>query len=72
MLEVDLNPYGTDIDTVLEDEVYSLMKEVEELKLKIKVTKTKDFLRKMLKVKERQLERLIDEHPEGPEFFLYS
>lgn len=72
MLEVDVNPYGVDIDTVLEDEIYSLMKEIDELKLKIRAAKNKEQLRKFLAVKERQYERLADQHPEGPEFFLYS
>lgn len=69
MVEAEVNPYGVDIQSVLEDEIMNLMKEIENHKMMTKVkTKGENIHKKMLAAKEKILERLIAEHPDGDEF----
>lgn len=69
MVEADINPYGTDIVDVLEDEITMLLKELEYHKKMSKVkVKGPNIHKKMLVAKERSMRRLLDLHPDGEEF----
>lgn len=71
LLQVEENPYGTDITVVLEDEIYTLLKEIEHHKIMAKASKGKgDIHKRMLKAKRKTVERLMKAHPDGEEAFL--
>lgn len=68
VLEVEMNPYGTDIILVLEDEICELMKDVDTHKIMAKTAGGSSHHSKQLKVKQRLIERLLAQHPDGEEF----
>lgn len=69
MVEADINPYGTDIIDVLEDEICLLMSEIEYHKKMSKVKiKGPNIHKKMMVAKQKSMERLLSYHPDGDEF----
>lgn len=72
MVEADINPYGSDIIDVLEDEISLLLNEIEYHKKMSKVkVKGPNIHKKMLVAKQKSMNRLLNLHPDG-EGFLFD
>lgn len=65
------DPYNTDIIIVLEDEVFSLLKEIQQHKLLSRSRHAdRELHKRMLRAKRLTVERLVAIHPNGESTFL--